>query len=81
MPKDALKIRLIVHQWWWKIQYPDLGIITANEIHEPVSSKDGKSRLNHTILESAANTPENLHAWLFDSDSLKPGCYMSVLRG
>jgi hypothetical protein len=81
MSEDTLKIRLIVHQWWWKIQYPDLGIITANEIHEPVSSKLGKTRRNHTILESAANTPENLHAWLFDPDSLKPSCYMSVLHG
>ena len=53
MPEDALKIRLIGHQWWWEIQYPDLGIITANEIHVPVSSKDGKQRPTHITLESA----------------------------
>ncbi len=53
MPEDALKIRLIGHQWWWEIQYPELGIITANEIHVPVSSKDGKPRPTHIILESA----------------------------
>jgi cytochrome c oxidase subunit 2 len=53
MPEDALKIRLIGHQWWWEIQYPDLGIITANEIHVPVSSKDGKPRPTRIILESA----------------------------
>lgn len=23
------------HQWWWEIQYPTLGITTANEIHLP----------------------------------------------
>jgi cytochrome c oxidase subunit 2 len=39
MPEDAVKIRLIGHQWWWEVQYPDLGIITANEIHVPVSSR------------------------------------------
>ena len=53
MQEDALKIRLIGHQWWWEIQYPDLGIITANEIHVPVSSRDGKPRPTHIILESA----------------------------
>ncbi|MFM8829891.1 MAG: cytochrome c oxidase subunit II [Spartobacteria bacterium] len=53
MPEDALQIRLIGHQWWWEIQYPELGIITANEIHVPVSSKDGKARPTHIILESA----------------------------
>lgn len=53
MPEDALQIRLIGHQWWWEIQYPELGITTANEIHVPVSSKDGKPRPTHIILESA----------------------------
>lgn len=53
MPDDALQIRLIGHQWWWEIQYPELGIITANEIHVPVSSKDGKARPTHITLESA----------------------------
>lgn len=52
-PEDALKIRIVGHQWWWEIEYPDLGIITANEIHVPVSSKDGKPRPTHIILESA----------------------------
>ena len=32
----ALRIRVIGHQWWWEYQYPDLGIITANELHVPV---------------------------------------------
>lgn len=24
------------HQWWWEAQYPDSGVIVANEIHIPV---------------------------------------------
>jgi cytochrome c oxidase subunit II len=24
------------HQWWWQVEYPDYGIVTANEIHVPV---------------------------------------------
>ena len=33
---SALRVRVIGHQWWWEYQYPDLGIITANELHVPV---------------------------------------------
>lgn len=33
---DALKVEVIGHQWWWEFRYPDLGVITANEMHIPV---------------------------------------------
>ncbi|MBI2953022.1 MAG: cytochrome c oxidase subunit II [Chloroflexi bacterium] len=32
----ALKVKVIGHQWWWEIVYPDLGITTASELHVPV---------------------------------------------
>ena len=28
---------MIAHQWWWEFRYPDLGIVTANELHVPLS--------------------------------------------
>ena len=28
-------VRVVGHQWWWEIRYPDLGIVTANELHVP----------------------------------------------
>ena len=34
-PKDALRVKVIGHQWWWEFQYPDLGVVTANELHLP----------------------------------------------
>ena len=37
-PADALQVTVIGHQWWWEIRYPDLGIVTANELHVPVST-------------------------------------------
>ncbi len=40
-PKQALKVRMIGHQWWWEVVYPDYGVVTANEVHVPASS-DGK---------------------------------------
>jgi cytochrome c oxidase subunit 2 len=36
-PPDAVHVRVIGHQWWWEFQYPDLGIVTANELHVPLS--------------------------------------------
>lgn len=27
------------YQWWWQIQYPHQGVITANEVHIPVGKK------------------------------------------
>ncbi|MGN6813709.1 MAG: cytochrome c oxidase subunit II [Thermomicrobiales bacterium] len=44
---DALNVTLIGHQWWWEYRYPDLGIVTANELHIPA----GKTV--HLQLESA----------------------------
>jgi cytochrome c oxidase subunit 2 len=36
-PVAALDVQVIGHQWWWEIRYPKLGIVTANELHVPVS--------------------------------------------
>jgi cytochrome c oxidase subunit 2 len=35
-PETDLTIRVVGKQWWWEVRYPDLGIITANELHIPV---------------------------------------------
>ena len=34
---DDLQVSVVGHQWWWEIRYPSLGIVTANELHVPVS--------------------------------------------
>jgi cytochrome c oxidase subunit 2 len=36
-PKTALDVTVIGHQFWWEFRYPKLGIVTANELHIPVS--------------------------------------------
>lgn len=36
-PKDAMNVTVIGHQFWWEYRYPKLGIVTANELHIPVS--------------------------------------------
>jgi len=36
-PAAALDVVVIGHQYWWEYRYPKLGIVTANELHVPVS--------------------------------------------
>jgi cytochrome c oxidase subunit II len=36
-PISALDVTVIGHQFWWEYRYPKLGIVTANELHIPVS--------------------------------------------
>jgi cytochrome c oxidase subunit 2 len=52
MPPAALKVTVIGHQWWWEIRYPDFAIVTANELHVPVSSS-AKPALTFLQLQSA----------------------------
>jgi cytochrome c oxidase subunit 2 len=34
-PAGAVRVEVIGHQWWWEFRYPELGIVTANELHLP----------------------------------------------
>ena len=51
-PPDTVNVTVVGHQWWWEIRYPDLGIVTANEVHVPVSQA-GKRQPTFLKLESA----------------------------
>jgi cytochrome c oxidase subunit II len=35
-PSNAVQLLVHGQRWWWQVQYPALGINTANEIHVPV---------------------------------------------
>jgi len=37
-PANALEVTAIGHQFWWEFRYPKLGVVTANELHIPVST-------------------------------------------
>jgi len=53
-PASALDVVVIGHQFWWEFRYPKLGIVTANELHVPVSDPH---RPTPTYLEmSSADT-------------------------
>jgi cytochrome c oxidase subunit II len=34
---NAIEVVAIGHQFWWEYRYPALGVVTANELHVPVS--------------------------------------------
>ena len=50
-PPGALEVTVIGRQWWWELRYPSLGIVTANELHVPVS--DGSRPPTFLTLLSA----------------------------
>jgi cytochrome c oxidase subunit II len=31
----TLRVQIIAHMFWWEVRYPDLGVVTANELHIP----------------------------------------------
>lgn len=33
-----INLRVVGHRWWWEFDYPDLGIVTANELHIPAGA-------------------------------------------
>jgi cytochrome c oxidase subunit 2 len=35
-----LEVNVVAHQFWWEYRYPGLGVVTANELHVPVSERD-----------------------------------------
>ena len=51
-PEDALEINVTAHQWWWAIEYPDSGVITANELHVPVGKAIKINLTSKDVLHS-----------------------------
>ena len=47
-PASAVEVIAIGHQFWWEFRYPKLGLVTANELHIPVSEP---SRPKPTFLK------------------------------
>ena len=36
-PETSVEVVAIGHQFWWEFRYPKLGVVTANELHIPIS--------------------------------------------
>jgi cytochrome c oxidase subunit 2 len=65
--ENVLHVKAIGHQWWWEFRYPELNIITANELVVPVN----------TIVEVAVESVDVEHGFwvpeLFGKVDAVPG--------
>lgn len=52
LPADTEQVRIIGHQFWWEVRYPKYDVVTANEIHVPLSDRS-KRLATEMVLESA----------------------------
>ncbi len=37
-PASAVEVTVVGHQYWWEFHYPQYNVVTANELHVPVSN-------------------------------------------
>jgi cytochrome c oxidase subunit II len=51
-PAGAVDVIVVGHQFWWEFRYPALGVVTANELHIPVSDP-ARPRPTYITLLSA----------------------------
>ena len=87
-PESALDVTVVGHQFWWEFRYPKLGIVTANELHVPLSSTENpqptflsllSADVDHSfwVPQLAGKTdliPNHPNAtWI---DPLQPGMYV-----
>jgi cytochrome c oxidase subunit 2 len=49
-PLRAIEVIAIGHQFWWEFRYPALGVVTANELHVPVSNPSNPTPTFLTLL-------------------------------
>jgi cytochrome c oxidase subunit 2 len=86
-PKTALDVTAIGHQFWWEFRYPKYGVVTANELHIPVSSdaatatflKLTSADVNHSFwIPQLAGKTDLIanHVNTMWMDPQKPGLYL-----
>src|ERR1700693_681663 len=51
-PAGSVQITVIGHQYWWEFRYPKLGIVTANEMHIPVSDPSNPTPTSLQLLSA-----------------------------
>ena len=51
-PDAPVQIRVEGEQWWWRVDYPDDGFSTANEIHVPVDEAVDITLVSDNVIHS-----------------------------
>ncbi len=50
--EEALHVEVIGHKFWWEVRYPDLGIVTANEIRVPAGQRVRVDLMSPDVIHS-----------------------------
>lgn len=48
----SLQVEVVGHQWWWEFRYPELGIVTANELYLPAGRTVNFALTTRDVLHS-----------------------------
>ncbi len=51
-PANAVEVTVIGHQYWWEYRYPKWNVVTANELHVPVSDPAHPTPTFMTLLSA-----------------------------
>ena len=51
-PDNAIHVVAVGHQFWWEYRYPELNVVTANELHVPVSDSVHETPTFITLLSA-----------------------------
>ena len=51
-PDGAIHVTAVGHQFWWEYRYPELNVVTANELHVPVSDPAHETPTVITLLSA-----------------------------
>lgn len=49
---DVMRVNVTGHQWWWEFEYPEQGIVTANEMHIPVGKRIDVRLISADVIHS-----------------------------
>jgi cytochrome c oxidase subunit 2 len=84
-PQGSLTVEVIGHQWWWEFRYPELGIVTANEVYVPVGRTVNFVLTTKDVLHSFwipglggkrdLITNRTNYLWFTPSDTLKSSAW------
>ena len=51
-PVAAIEVVAVGHQFWWEYRYPGLNVVTANELHVPVSDSSHETPTFITLMSA-----------------------------
>ncbi len=81
-PDDPVVVNVTGVQWWWQFEYPDEGIVTANELHVPAGRPVWLRITSDDVIHSfwaprlsgkRDAVPGRVHTWAIEAD--EPGRY------